>query len=528
MHLNSMLHSSPAGSKSRGAATPVESERRADYINKLKKGRYSPLQSPNADAKVNGLSPLQRKSILKNFERSMTIADINYARMSPASRNVSRMSPPSMHVSRMSPVSMNVSKMSPASAIISNNMSPELLDKPEKLLRNKIEQDLLTIDGKAPDSNLIYINCSGLQYVTTEETLSRFPDSLLANPEERQALYSQQLDAFYLDRHMSCFESILQFYQTGVECPPPFIDLEIYEAEKVFYGLYKPQDTVIEIEESITKDGSNLCCAATKMAIHKFLVNPPKRGLASIYHVTDIVMIVVGTILFLLESEDSLEDKFDLSKVSDSKINLCLLSLNAMTILWFTVDSFLRMVTWPKFTDYWKSIMNLLDVISVLPFYIEMVQWAFTSNADDGNYAILRALKLVRVVRVFKFLRHSQGLVGIMRAMGKARQELVILFIAMFLFVITFGSIMYYLENVESHHDPDGSGPSSQFSSIPMSCWWVLVSITTVGFGDMYPVTLVGKLVGSVVLCLGVVMLALPMTIIVSKFNTELEQENNS
>ena len=524
MHLSSTIHSSPAVSQGRSA---LERERRADYINKLKMGQYSPIQSPNEETKVQGISPLQRKSMLNNFKRSMTIADINLARMSPASVKVSKMSPASRNVSKMSPFSVKVSKMSPAS-VMSSKMSPEWLDRPEKLARNKIKQDLLSIDGKSPESNLIYINCSGFLYVTTEETLGRFPDSLLANPEKRQALYSKKLDAFFLDRHRSCFESVLEYYQTGVECPPPYMDIDIYEAEMVFYGLRKPQDMVIEIKESITKDSSSLCCAATKMAIFKFLVNPPKSGLASIYHVTDIVMIVVGTILFLLESEDSLEDKFDLSKVRDSKINLCLLAMNATTILWFTVDTILRMVTWPKFTDYWKSIMNCLDVISVLPFYIEMIQWGFTSNADDGNYAILRALKLVRVVRVFKFLRHSQSLVVIIRAMGKARQELLILFFCMFLFVITFGSIMFYLENVESHDGPDGSGPSSQFSSIPMSCWWVLVSITTVGFGDMYPVTIVGKLAGSVVLCLGVVMLALPMTIMVTKFNAELEQENNS
>ena len=338
----------------------------------------------------------------------------------------------------------------------------------------------------------------------------------------------------------ACFESILQFYQTGIECPPPYIDLHIYHSEKDYYGLKRSRDTVIEIKESMMKNSSCLCCKqSTKIDIHKFLVNPPATIFASAYHITDIVMIALATILFILESEDSMKEKFEIQLTADkfntSETSFWLFALNAMTILWFSVDVVLRMVSWPKFVNYWKDYMNLLDIVSVLPFYIEIIQLLTTSYSEGAtftnqrpDYDFLRALRLIRVVRVFKFVRHSESMMVILKAVVKARHELLVLFVSIFLFVITFGSIMFYLEHIpEDQEPPEGPRPNTPFSSILMSCWWVLVSVTTVGFGDMYPITTAGKFAGSVVLCLGIICLALPMTIIVTKFSIEFDREKS-
>ncbi|XP_063686054.1 shaker-related potassium channel tsha2-like [Bolinopsis microptera] len=326
--------------------------------------------------------------------------------------------------------------------------------------------ELLSMNGNVPDGDLIFINCSGFRYVTTEETLSRFPNSLLGNAKLRQALYSQKLDAYYLDRHRACFESILQFYQTGIECPPPYIDLHIYHSEKDFYGLKRSRDTVIEIRENRMKESSCLCCPhSSRLKIHKFLINPPNSICSSLYHATDITMIALATVLFILESEETLKDKFQLTlgHLSDSYgINFWLFALDAMTIGWFTVDIMLRMVSWPQFIEYWKDFMNLLDIFSVAPFYIELIQLA-TANESDNNYDFLRALRLIRVVRVFKFVRHSESMMVILKAVVKARHELLVLFVSIFLFVITFGSIMFYLEHdvPEDQMPPEGSRPNT-------------------------------------------------------------------
>ena len=240
----------------------------------------------------------------------------------------------------------------------------------------------------------------------------------------------------------------------------------------------------------------------------------------------DIVFILIVTAAFILESEPSLQQYFNIKPIASGPVNpiaFWVFGINGLATIWFTSDILMRMASWPNFFKYWKNFMNILDIVSVLPFYISLIEWG--SPHRESQYLILKALRLSRVVRVFKFVRHSQSMMVILKAVAKARHELIVLFISMFLFVVTFGAIMFYLEG-EVVYAP-GMGPATPFSSIATSCWWVLVSITTVGFGDMYPTTILGKMIGSLVLFLGIICLALPMTIIVTKFSIEFDREKS-
>ena len=105
----------------------------------------------------------------------------------------------------------------------------------------------------------------------------------------------------------------------------------------------------------------------------------------------------------------------------------------------------------------------------------------------------------------------------IVKVVMHAKKELFLLVILLAIFTITFGAVMYYVE----HETND------QFNSIMTGCWWAIVTITTVGYGDISPTTPAGKFVGAVVLTLGIVFLALPMTIIVSKFSSVYEKEKS-
>ena len=107
----------------------------------------------------------------------------------------------------------------------------------------------------------------------------------------------------------------------------------------------------------------------------------------------------------------------------------------------------------------------------------------------------------------------------IIKVVAHAKRELSLLVLLLGIFSMSFGSLMYY---VEHSANPD------QFSSIMQGCWWAIVTITTIGYGDISPVTWQGKIVGSVVLTLGIVFLALPMTIIVGKFSAVYETEKTN
>ena len=204
--------------------------------------------------------------------------------------------------------------------------------------------------------------------------------------------------------------------------------------------------------------------------------------------------------------------------------------INTFVIAFFTIDLVLRFITWPTFFSFWKNIFNILDILSILPFYVGLIADItsgdqLTVSVVEGaaadavieqskRYLVLRVCRIFRIIRIFKFVRHSQDLILIVKVVIHAKKELGLLVILLGIFTITFGSIMYYVE----HEVND------QFYSIMQGCWWSIVTITTVGYGEVVPTTPGGKLVGSIVLTLGIVFLALPMTIIVSKFSSVYEK----
>jgi len=160
--------------------------------------------------------------------------------------------------------------------------------------------------------------------------------------------------------------------------------------------------------------------------------------------------------------------------------------------------------------------MNIIDLLAILPYFITLG----TELADDGSdagrssnqamsLAVLRVIRLVRVFRIFKLSRHSKGLQILGQTIRASMRELGLLIFFLFICVVLFSSAIYFAET------PAGS----RFTSIPDAFWWAVVTMTTVGYGDMFPVSAWGKLVGSLCAIAGVLTIALPVPVIVSNFN---------
>jgi len=172
----------------------------------------------------------------------------------------------------------------------------------------------------------------------------------------------------------------------------------------------------------------------------------------------------------------------------------------------------------------------IIDLLAVLPFYLTLI----LANSSV-NLSFLRTLRLLRVFRIFKLGKYSSGLKMFITVLYRSKEALGVMVFFVLLAMVLFGSIVYFAEIgdwiVDTNH-PDGyyrrlslnqvDTEESPFRSIAASFWWVIVTVTTVGYGDFYPTSPGGKAIGAITMISGILTLALPITVIASNYTTEL------
>ncbi|CAH8495945.1 unnamed protein product [Heterobilharzia americana] len=158
--------------------------------------------------------------------------------------------------------------------------------------------------------------------------------------------------------------------------------------------------------------------------------------------------------------------------------------------------------------------MAIIDLTAVLPYYISLVVPARLQFSGS-----LVTLRVFRVFRIFKFSRHSQGLRILGYTLKSCAEELGFLLFSLTLVVIIFATVIYYIEKFDEN---------STFYSIPDASWYTIVTMTTLGYGDMIPSTVLGKIIGSVCSLCGVLVIALPVPVIVSNFSRIYQRKQRS
>lgn len=154
----------------------------------------------------------------------------------------------------------------------------------------------------------------------------------------------------------------------------------------------------------------------------------------------------------------------------------------------------------------------VIDLVSILPFYLGALAFGF-------DLRVLRALRLVRFLRVVKIVRYTESVARFRRVYRRKRDDLVLALVSSVVLLLVASSLMYFAEH--------GAQPR-KFSSIPAALWWGVVTLTTVGYGDVYPVTPLGKLLGGTIAALGVGLFALPASVLASGFLEDGDGESDA
>ncbi|MDA0347719.1 MAG: ion transporter, partial [Verrucomicrobia bacterium] len=157
---------------------------------------------------------------------------------------------------------------------------------------------------------------------------------------------------------------------------------------------------------------------------------------------------------------------------------------------------------------YALSFFGIVDLLSIIPTYLELFV------AGSGHFIIIRILRLLRMFRVLKMAQHVGDAYILINALKTSRPKIAVFIFGLFSIVCIQGTIMYIIE---------GGMEDSQFTSIPQSIYWAIVTITTVGYGDITPVSIAGKMLASVIMITGFAIIAVPTGIVTAELNRELK-----
>ena len=206
-----------------------------------------------------------------------------------------------------------------------------------------------------------------------------------------------------------------------------------------------------------------------------------------LFDIVLLILIVLSVIFVMLESITYFQGRFA------TFFNYAEWTI---TIL-FTIEYFLRVISINKARKYIFSFFGIIDLISTIPKYLSLF--------ITGTHALiaLRALRLLRVFRILKLTRFIGESNVLIKALKASRPKIAVFLFAVLILSVILGTIMYMVE-----------GPANGFTSIPKGVYWCIVTLTTVGFGDIYPQSPLGQLIASAVMILGYGIIAVPTGIV--------------
>ncbi len=223
-----------------------------------------------------------------------------------------------------------------------------------------------------------------------------------------------------------------------------------------------------------------------KRRLHEVIFEADTPG-GKLFDVALLVVILLSVLTVVLESVADFEHRFRSE----------LRALDFLFTVMFTVEYVLRILCVRRKSRYICSFFGVVDLLAVLPGYISLIL------PGSQSLSVIRALRLMRVFRVFKLARYVSEGQFLVRALKAARPKMIVFLLFVLTLVVIIGSAMYIIE-----------GEEHGFSSIPHGIYWAVVTMTTVGYGDIVPGTVAGKVLASIVMILGYAIIAVPTGIV--------------
>ncbi|KAK2841356.1 hypothetical protein Q7C36_012935 [Tachysurus vachellii] len=388
------------------------------------------------------------------------------------------------------------------------------------------------VDKKSRNDEILIVNVSGLRFQTWKNTLDRYPDTLLGSS-EKEFFFNEDTQEYFFDRDPEMFRHVLNFYRTGKLHYPRQECIQAFDEELAFYGIVpdiigdccmeeyrdrkkeNQERLAVDTEAEMATDQPLPPNSTPRERLWRAFENPHTSTMALVFYYVTGFFIAVSVIANVVETVPCRAPKGSQKDLPcGEKYSVAFFCMDTACVLIFTFEYLMRLFAAPSRCKFMRSVMSVIDVVAIMPYYIGLVM---PENEDvSGAFVTLRVF---RVFRIFKFSRHSQGLRILGYTLKSCASELGFLLFSLTMAIIIFATVMFYAEK---------GTKETNFTSIPASFWYTIVTMTTLGYGDMVPNTIAGKIFGSICSLSGVLVIALPVPVIVSNFSRIYHQNQRA
>lgn len=405
-------------------------------------------------------------------------------------------------------------------------------------------------EDKTTEQHFLSVNVGGKVFRISRRSALKYPNTrlgLLALCRDRAKLfklcddYSIRKNEFFFDRDPAFFHHICHFYTSGVlwvireMCPINFEEeieywgLSLRDTQLCCWMVFEEKvgevkdylkverELLAEIEVKYDDECfKDMVFGNVRKTLWNMVEDPYSSSQAKAFTVFSNLCVLFSIVAIALNTVEELQSYKINGKTHMEWVEI-------FTIIFFTLEYLIRLSTTPDLKMFLNCGLNMVDLVAVMPYFVQIICEAF-SDVEDVNAQedlktmarvskvshVLKVLKLLRIFRILKLARHSTGMKAFGFTLRQCYEQVSCIFLFIALGIFTFSALL---------HSAERETEGTPISSIPYAWWWAAVSISTVGYGDVVPVTILGRVVAFGCISFGIILNGMPISFLFNKFS---------